>query len=161
MHRNHLCSMPSCTPQVVMGQDWAHRPRVIIPHFKWLLQEEEMGTGCTVEISDGERHQLRHLLFFQLQPQPAPHSRWLFGVMAGVSQATCTCKRVSKQHKISTSSFPHMASICSPAVPASPVPELLSHQESPRAQPRFTASQRHTSAPCHKGWPITQLRFSL
>lgn len=110
-----------------------------------------VGTGCAVDITDEERHQMRHLLFFQLQPQPAPHSTWHFGVMAGVSQATCTCKQMSKEHKINTSSFPYTASICPPLVPASPVPELVSHQESPRAQPYFTASQHHTSAPCHRG----------
>lgn len=149
MHKNCLCSMASRSPQVVTEQDWGHRPRVIIPHFKWLLQEEDTRPRAVLwDISDDERHQLRHLLFFQLQPQPAPHFTWHFGVMAGVSQATCTCKRVSRQHKINTSPFPHMASICPPAVPCL---SSCHTKESPRAQPCFTASQHHTSAPCHRG----------
>lgn len=158
--------MASRSPQVVTGQDWGHRPKVIIPHFKWLLQEEDTRARAALwDISDDERHQLRHLLLFQLQPQPAPHFTWHFGVMAGVSQATCTCKRVSRQHKINTSPFPHMASICPPAVPASPVPELLSHQGKPKGSALFhsqpTPHISTVSPRQHKGWPITRLSFSL
>lgn len=107
--------------------------------------------GCAVHITDDERHQSRHLLSFQLQPQPALHSTWHFGVMAGVSQATCTCKRMSKKHKINTSSFPPMASICPPVVPCLSCCHTRKAQGlSPVSQPANTTHQHRVTEAAHR-----------
>lgn len=148
MHQSHLCSMPSHTPQV--GQEpWEHRPRFIILHFKWLLQEEDSWARAVPWIFQMMKG-INPDIFFSSSSSPSlPHTPHPILVCWQVFLKPSAPAEVLKKHEINPSSFPHVASICSAWSQPVPVPEPLSHQESPRAQPWFTASQHHTSAPCH------------